>query len=81
MSVNKYYIEFMFILLNIFQPQNLMKKNMLAETLFLRKKDKKHQRKNLVVNLLELIRVRKAMMQTMKLVEYKHLSVNLKTDN
>ena len=81
MGVNKYYIEFMFILLNIFQPQNLMKKNMLAETLFLRKKDKKHQRKNLVVNLLELIRVRKAMMQTMKLVEYKHLSVNLKTDN
>ena len=38
-------------------------------------------KKNLVVDLLELIRVKKAMMQTMKLVEYKHLSVNLKTDN
>ena len=37
--------------------------------------------KNLVVNLLELIRVKKAMMQNMKLVEYKLLSVNLKTDN
>ena len=38
-------------------------------------------KKKLVVDLLELIRVKKAMMQTMKLVEYKHLSVNLKTDN
>ena len=55
-------------------------KNMLAETLFLRKKDQKRQKKNLIVNLLELIRVKKAIMQTMKLV-YKHLSVDLKTDN
>ena len=51
-----------------------MKKNMLAETLLLSKI-------NLVVNLLELMRVKKAMIQTMKLVEYKHLSVNLKTNN
>ena len=56
-------------------------KNKLAEVLFLRRKDKKHQKRNLVVNLLELIRVKKAMMKTMKPVEYKHLSVNLKTDN
>ena len=56
------------------------KKNMLAETLFLRKKDKKCQKKNLVVNLLELIQV-SIMMEITKLVEYKHLSVNLKTDN
>ena len=34
-----------------------MKKDILTETLFLRKKDKKHQKKNLVVNLLELIQV------------------------
>ena len=54
---------------------------MLAENLFLRKKDKKRQEKILVVIFLELIRVKKAMMQTMKLVEYKHLSANLKTDN
>ena len=74
MVVNTCYLEFMFILLNIFQPQKLMKKNMLAETLLLSKI-------NLVVNLLELIRVKKAMIQTMKLVEYKHLSVNLKTNN
>ena len=37
--------------------------------------------KSLAVNLLELIRVKKAIIQTIKLVEYKHLSVNLKTDN
>ena len=47
---------------------------MLAETLLLSKI-------NLVVNLLELMRVKKAMIQTMELVEYKHLSVNLKTNN
>ena len=44
-------------------------------------KDKKHLKKRLFVNLLELIRIKKAMMQTFKPVEYKHLSVNLKTDN
>ena len=49
--------------------------------LTLRRKDKKHQKKNLVVNLSELIQLKKAMMQTMKLVEYEHLSVNLKTNN
>ena len=32
----------------------------------------------MVVNLLELIRVKKVMMQTMNLVEYKHLLVNSK---
>ena len=43
------------------------------------KKDKKHQKKNLTVNLLELILVGKIMMQTMKLVEYRRSSVSLKT--
>ena len=43
------------------------------------KKDKRHQKKNLIVHLLELILVEKILMQTMKLVEYKYLSVNLKT--
>ena len=55
MSVNIYYLELMFILLNIPQLQKLMKKVILTETLFLRRKDKKHQNKNLVVNLLQLI--------------------------
>ena len=40
-----------------FQQQKLMKKDILTETLFLRKKDKKNQKKNLVVNLLELIQL------------------------
>ena len=42
-------------------------------------KRQKALEKNLTVNLLELILVGKIMMQTMKLVEYRHLSVNLKT--
>ena len=42
---------------------------------------KKHLKKNLFVNLLELIRPKKAVMQTMKPVEYKHLLVSLKTKN
>ena len=54
-SVNTYYLELIFILLNIFSQQKLMKKVILKETLFLKKKDKKCQRKNLIVNLLELI--------------------------
>ena len=43
------------------------------------KKDKRHQKKNLIVHLLELILVEKILMQTTKLVKYKYLSVNLKT--
>ena len=53
---------------------------MLTETLSLRIKDKKTVEKNLVVNLFELVRV-SVMMKIMKLVEYKPLSINLKTDN
>ena len=81
MDVNIYYLKLMFILLNISQPQKLMKKVTLTEILFLRRKDKKHQKKNLVVNLLELIRAKQAIMQTMKSAEYKHLLVSLKTKN
>ena len=81
MGANTYYLELMFILMNIFQPQKVMKEHMLTETLFLRRKNKKLQKRNMVVNLLELIQVKKVMMQTMKLVEYKHLSVNLERDN
>ena len=81
MGANAYYLELMFILLNTIQLQKLMKKVILTEILFLRRKDKQHQKKNLVVNLLQLIRVKKAMMQAVKPVEYKHLSANLKTDN
>ena len=60
-----------------------MKKVILTEILFLRKKKKKlnEKKKNVVVHLLKLIQAKKAMMQTMKLVEYKHLAVYLKTEN
>ena len=62
-----------------FQQQKLMKRVILTETLLLKKKDKKRQKKNLTVNLLELILVGKIMIYSMKLVEYKYLLVNLKT--
>ena len=49
------------------------------DLLFEEKIQKALERK--LLNLLELIRVKKAMMQTMQQVEHEHLSVNLKTDN
>ena len=55
-----------------------MKKVILTEKLF-KKKRQKVLEKNLTVNLLELILVRKIMMQTMRLLEDRHLSVSLKT--
>ena len=54
MGVNTYYSELISILLNMFQAQKLMNKIMKAENLFLKKEDKRHQKKNMVVNLLEL---------------------------
>ena len=75
MDVNIYYLELMFILLNMSYP---WKKVILTEILFLRRKNKKHQRKNLVVNLLELIRVKKTLMQTMKPAEYKLVNLKMK---
>ena len=83
MGVNIYYLELIFILVSVFQQQKLMKKDILTETLFLKKKDKKHQKKNLVVNLLELIQVMQkiVMIQIMRLVTYKYLLMSLKTDN
>ena len=47
MGVNIYYLELIFILVSAFQQQKLMKKGILIKTLFLRKKDKKHQKKKL----------------------------------
>ena len=45
--------------------------------LIFEEKRQKALKKNLIVNLIELIQTKKAMMQTMKLVEYKHLLANL----
>ena len=67
MGVNIYYLELMFISINFYQQQKLMKKDILTEILFLKKKDKKHQKKNLIVNLLELILVKGTMMQTSRI--------------
>ena len=55
-------------------------KKQAGRDLIFEEKRQKALKKNLVVNLLELIRV-SVIMIIMKLVEYKHLSVNLKTDN
>ena len=80
MGANAYCLELMFILLNIFQPYKLMKKKNVDTDLIFEENRKKALEKNLVVNLLELIQV-SVMIKTIKLVEYKHLSVKLKTDN
>ena len=45
--VCRYYLELMFISMNFNQQQKLMKKDILTEILFLKKKDKKHQKKKL----------------------------------
>ena len=80
MGVHIYYLELIFILVNIFQQQKLMKKVILTEILFSRKKDKKHQKKNLVVNLLKSKQVMQkiVMIQIMRLVTQKHLLMSSK---
>ena len=47
MVKNTYCLGFIFILLNIVQQLKLMKKVILTETLYLKMKDKKHQKKKL----------------------------------
>ena len=49
------------------------------EPIFEKKRQEALEKKNLVVNLLELILAKKAIIQPMKPVEYKHLLVSLKT--
>ena len=52
---------------------------MKVENLFLKRKDKRYQKKNLAASLLELMQEmqKEVMIQIMKLVKYKHLLVNL----
>ena len=80
MGLNIYYLELIFILVNVFQHQKMMKKDILTETLFWKKKDKKHQKNNLVVNLLELIHVmqKMVMIQIIRLVMYRNLLMSSK---
>ena len=47
MGVSIFYLELIFISVNFYQQQKLMKKNIPTEILFLRKKEKKHQKKKL----------------------------------
>ena len=54
MDVNTYYLELMFILLNMFQQQKLMKKVIPRETLFLKKKVKKRQKKKLYWDIIRI---------------------------
>ena len=61
-----------------FSEYKLMKKDILRETLFLKRKDKKHYKTKLIVNLLELILIKEIKMHFPKLVEYKHLLVSFK---
>ena len=44
MDINTYSLELVFILMNFYQQQKLIKRDILTETLLLRKKDKKHQK-------------------------------------
>ena len=85
MQVDTYEHEYILFRIDVYFNDYLLaveidEKNMLTETLFLKRKEKKYQKKNLVVDLLELIQV-SIMMKIMKLVEYKHLLVNLKAGN
>ena len=45
MDVNIFYLELIFILINFYQHQNLMKKNILTEIFFLRKKTRSTREK------------------------------------
>ena len=47
MAANTHYLELMSILLNIFQPQKFMSKTIKLENLFLKRKDKRYQKKKL----------------------------------
>ena len=74
MAVITYHLELMSILLNNFQPQKLMNKTKKVENLFLKRKDKRPYKKNLVEK-------KNVTIQIMKLVKYKHLLANLNTEN
>ena len=52
-----------------------------SDLIFEKKRQEALQKKKLIVNLLELILIKKIMMYFMKLVEYKHLLVSLKIKN
>ena len=72
MGVNIYYLELMFILINVSQQQKLR--------FYFEEKRQEAFKKHLVVNLLKLIRVMQkiVIIQIMRLVMQKHLLMSLK---
>ena len=77
MVKNIYYLELMFISLNCLAVE-IEGKGHTDRDLIFEQKDKRHQKKSLTVHLLDLMLVKKILMQIVKLVEYKRLLVNLK---
>ena len=85
MQVNKNEREYILFRIDVQFTEFLLaveidEKKQAGRDLIFEEKRQKALERNLVVNLLELIRV-SVMMIIMKLVEYKHLSVNLKVGN
>ena len=80
MGANIYYLELIFTSVNILQQYKLMKKDILTEILLLKKNNKKHQKKNLLIHLLELIQVmqKMVMIQITRLVIQKDLLMSSK---
>ena len=83
MGANIFYFELIFILINFYQQQKLMKKDILTEILFLRKKDKKHWKKKLGCKFIRIKKVmqKMVMIQIMRLVTQKHLLMSSETKN
>ena len=78
-DTNTYYLELMFIIIS-FSCRNWRQKHAERDLIFEEKRQKALEKKDLVVNLLELWQV-SVIKKIMKFVEYRHLLVNLKTGN
>ena len=79
MGVNIYHLELIFFS-ERFLAVEIDEKGHTDRDLTFEQKDKKHQKENLVVNLLELIQVmqKMVMIQIIRLVMYKHLLMSSK---
>ena len=81
MDVNTYYSELMFILLDVYSlAVEIDEKKKHAERDHIFEEKRQEVLKKLGCKFIELMQV-KGMANIMKLVEYKHLFVNLKADN
>ena len=80
MGVNKYYLELMFILLNISQPQKLMKKVILTQTFFYEKRQKAPEKK-LGCKFIRINTSKESYDRDYEASRIQTYIVNLKTDN